>query len=69
MFLLFLFYNLDKRRCLTKMKKRWMRGWKQGDGFLAVQESRDWFDFISDVGICGIYLSLALGTAKFKQLD
>ena len=39
-----------------------MRGWKQGDGFLAVQESRD-------VVICGIYLSLALGTAKFKQLD
>ena len=24
---------------------------------------------VSDVGICGIYLSLALGTAKFKQLD
>ena len=24
---------------------------------------------ISDVGICGIYLSLALGTAKFKKLD
>jgi len=46
-----------------------MRGWKQGDGFLAVQESRDCFDFISDVGINGIYLSLALGTAKFKQLD
>ena len=46
-----------------------MRAWKQGDGFLAVQESRDCFDFISDVVICGIYLSLALGTAKFKQLD
>ena len=38
-------------------------------GFLAVQESRDCFVFISDVVICGIYLSLALGTAKFKQLD
>ena len=37
--------------------------------FLAGQESRDCVDFISDVGICGIYLSLALGTAKFKQLD
>ena len=46
-----------------------MRGWKQGDMFLARQESRDCFDFISDVGIRGIYLSLALGTAKFKQLD
>ena len=46
-----------------------MRGWKQGDMFLAGQESRDCFDFISDVGIRGIYLSLALGTAKFKQLD
>ena len=46
-----------------------MRGWKQGDGFLARQESEDCFDFISDVGILGIYLSLALGTAKFKQLD
>ena len=22
-----------------------------------------------DVGICGIYLSMALGTTKFKQLD
>ena len=27
------------------------------------------FDFISDVGIRGINLSLALGTAKLKQLD
>ena len=44
-------------------------GWKQGDVFLAGQESQDWYDFISDVGIRGIYLSLALGTAKFKQLD
>ena len=35
--------------------------------FLAGQESRDCFDFISDVGIRGIYsyLSLALSTAKF----
>ena len=31
-----------------------MRGWKQGDMILAGQESRDCFDFISDVGI---YLS------------
>ena len=46
-----------------------MCGWKQGDMCLAGKESRDCFDFISDVGICGIYLSLALGTAKFKQLD
>ena len=46
-----------------------MRCWKQGDEFLAGQESRECFDFIFDVGICGIYLSLALGTAKFKQLD
>ena len=46
-----------------------MRGWKQGDGFMGGQESRDCFDFISDVVIRGIYLSLALGTVKFKQLD
>ena len=46
-----------------------MRGWKQGDAFLAGQESEYYFNFISGVGICGIYLSLALGTAKFKQLD
>ena len=46
-----------------------MCGWKQGDGFLAGQESRECFDLISYVGICGIYLSLALGTAKSKQLD
>ena len=41
-----------------------MRGWKQGDMFLAGQASRDCFDFNSDVGIRGIYLSLALGTAN-----
>ena len=46
-----------------------MRGWKQGDGFLAGQESLECFDLIYYVGICVIYLSLALGTAKFKQLD
>ena len=46
-----------------------MRGWKQGDVFLAGQERRDCFDIISDVGIRGIYLSLAPGTTKFKQLD
>ena len=48
-----------------------MRGWKQGDMFLAGQESRDCFDLISEtrVGIRSFYLSLALGTAKFKQLD
>ena len=46
-----------------------MRGWKQGDIILAGKESRDGFEFIFDVGICGTYLSLAFGTAKFKQLD
>ena len=46
-----------------------MRGWKRVDALLAGQESEDCFEFISDIGICGIYLSLALGTAKFKQLD
>ena len=46
-----------------------MSGWKQGDGYLAGQESRDCFVFISDAVICGIYLSLALDTAKFKHLD
>ena len=46
-----------------------MLGGKQGDMFQAGQESQDCSDFISDVGIRGIYWSLALGTAKFKQLD
>ena len=46
-----------------------MRGWKQEDIFLLGQGSRDGVYFISDIGIRGIYLSLALGTAKFKQLD
>ena len=32
-----------------------MRGWKQGEMFLEGQEGRDRFDFISDVGIRGIY--------------
>ena len=45
-----------------------MRCWKQGDTFLAGQESRHCFYFISDFGIRGIYLSLALGTANYKQL-
>ena len=45
-----------------------MRGWKQ-ICVLAGRESRDCFDFISDLEIRGIYLSLALGTAKLKQLD
>ena len=43
--------------------------WYQGDLFLAGQESRECYIFISDIGIRGIYLSLTLGTAKFKQLD
>ena len=43
-----------------------MRGWKQGDVFLAVQIV---LNFISDAGIRGFYLSLAIGTAKFKQID
>ena len=37
--------------------------------FLAGQESRECCIFISYVGIRGIYLSLTLGKAKFKQLD
>ena len=43
--------------------------WKQGNVFLAGQESRNCFVFFSDVGIRSIYLSLTLGTAKFKLLD
>ena len=42
-----------------------MRGWKQEDVFLVVQESRDCFDFISDVEVRG---SRAIGTVN-KQLD
>ena len=37
--------------------------------FLAGQESRECCIFLSDVGICGIYLSLTLGTAKVEQQD
>ena len=37
-----------------------MRGWKQGDVLLAGQGSRDCLDFITDVGIRGIYLSFWL---------
>ena len=33
-----------------------MSSWKQGGMFLAGQESRHCFDFISDVGIRGTYL-------------
>ena len=45
-----------------------MRGWKHGYMFLAAQESRDCFDFISGVRIRGIYLSPALGTAKLQLI-
>jgi len=48
------------------MKKRCAHGNKE---FLAGQESRECCAFISEVGIRGIYLSLTLGTAKFKELD
>ena len=41
-----------------------MRGWKQGDGFLAGQESRDCFDLISDVVIYG----LSKGSRKKRVL-
>jgi len=51
------------------MKERYNARLETGRYVLAGQESRDCFNFISDVGILGIYLSLALGTAKFKQLD
>ena len=46
-----------------------MGTWKQGILFLAGQESRECYVFISDVGLCGVYLSLTLDTAKFKQLE
>ena len=39
------------------------------ESFLAGQESQECCVYISDAGIRGIYLSLTLGTAKFKQLD
>ena len=53
-------FNLNEDRMYT---------WKQGFLFLIGQESWECCVFISDVGIRGIYLSLALDTAKFKQLD
>ena len=43
--------------------------WQQGIMFLAGQESRECCVFITDVWTRGIYLSLTLGTVKFKQLD
>ena len=36
---------------------------------MAGQESQEGCAFISDVGTRDIYLSLTLGTSKFKQLD
>ena len=46
-----------------------MYSWQQGVLFLVRQESQECYVFISDVGIRGIYLSLTLCTAKFKQRD
>ena len=37
--------------------------------FLTGQKSQYCFGFISNFGICSIYLSLSLGNGKFKQLD
>ena len=51
------------------MKEIYKAQLETGRYVLAGQESRDCFDFISDLGIHCIYLSLALGTAKFQQLD
>ena len=57
-------FNQDEGKIECAVGNREMDFWQ-----VAGQESRECFDFISDVGICGIYLSLVLGTAKFKQLD
>ena len=43
--------------------------WQQGDLVFAGQESLECFVSIYDVGIRCIYLSLTLGTTKFKQLN
>ena len=49
---------LSGRICLTKMKEK-QNAWLQAGRYvLSGQESRDCFDFISDVGIRAIYLSL-----------
>ena len=39
------------------------------ESFLAGLENRECCVFISDVGVCGIYLSLTHRNAKFKKLD
>jgi len=56
-------YSLDveKIECALGIREIW---------FLTGQkESQECCILISDVRIWGIYLSLTLGTAKFKQLD
>ena len=53
-------FNLDEGKIECAVGNREICVW---------QSKKAEIDFISDVGICGIYLSLALGTAKFKQLD
>ena len=50
---------MPKKTCTQDEGLYRMRSWKQGDMFLAGQERRDCFDFISDDGF---YLSPALGT-------
>ena len=54
----------SERKCLAKMKMN--ARLKQGDMFLAGQESRDCFDLFLTSGfeVFGIHLSLALGTAN-----
>ena len=53
-------FNLDEKKDrISNRKERVL--------FLAVQESRQWWVFTSDVVTHDIYLSLTLDTAKLRQ--
>ena len=61
-------YFLLKEDVWSRRIKKREYTWLQGD-FWQGKKSRIMFFFIYDVGICYIYLSLTLDTAKFKQLN
>ena len=56
-------FNLDEEMIEFALGNRALFFWQDKKAYNVV------CFFISDIGIRGIYLSLTLGSAKFKQID
>ena len=55
-------FNQDEEKIKCALENREICFWQGKKAEIVVF-------FIYDIRICGIYLSMALGTEKFKQLD